>query len=80
MLFILKINDDLRFYINYRKLNAIIKRNRYLLSLIKKIINKIIRYKYLTRLNIIVIFNKLRINLNNEDLIIFITFLRTYKY
>ena len=80
MLFILKINDDLRFYINYRKLNAIIKRNRYLLSLIKKIINKIIRYKYLTRLNIIAIFNKLRINLNSENLTIFITTLRAYKY
>ena len=65
---------------NYRKLNAIIKRNRYFLSLIKKVINKIINYKYLTRLNIIAIFNKLRINLNNENLIIFITTLKAYKY
>ena len=66
---------------NYRKLNAIIKRNRYFLFLIKKVINKIINYKYLIRLDIIAIFNKLRINLNSENLTIFITTrLRAYKY
>ena len=80
ILFALKINNNLRFCVNYRKLNAIIKRNRYFLSLIKKVIDKIISYKYLIRLNIIVIFNKLRINLNSENLITFITILRTYKY
>ena len=80
MLFILKINNDLRFYINYRKLNIIIKRNRYLLLLIEKVINKIIKYKYLIRLNIIVVFNKLRINLDNKDFVIFIIALKTYKY
>ena len=57
-----------------------IKRNQYFLSLIEKIINKIIRYKYLIRLNIIVIFNKLRINLSSENLIIFIITLKIYKY
>ena len=65
---------------NYRKLNAIIKRNRYSLSLIKKIIKKLIKYKYLIRLNVIIIFNKLRIYLNSENLITFITTLRFYKY
>ena len=38
------------------------------------------KYKYLTRLNIIATFNKLRINLSSENLTIFITTLRTYKY
>ena len=80
ILFALKINNDLRFYVDYRKLNAITKRNRYSLSLIKKVISKIIEYKYLTRLNIIIAFNKLRINLSSEDLTIFITALRAYKY
>ena len=70
----------MRFCVNYRKLNIIIKRNRYPLSLIEKIINKIIKYKYLIRLNIIVIFNKFRINLDNEDFIIFIITLKIYKY
>ena len=41
ILFIKKLNEDLRFYMNYRKFNVIIKRNRYLISLINKILIKI---------------------------------------
>ncbi len=48
ILFALKVNEDLRFCVNYRKLNVITKRNRYSLSLIKKVINKIINCKHLT--------------------------------
>ncbi len=79
ILFVLKVNEDLRFCVNYRKLNVIIKRNRYPLSLIEKIINKIISYKHLTRLNIILAFNKLPMHLNNEDFTIFIIVLEIYK-
>ena len=43
-------------------------------------INKIIKYKYLIYLNIIIVFNKLRINFDNEDFIIFIITLKVYKY
>ena len=80
MLFTLKINEDLRFCVNYRKLNVMIKRNRYLLSLIKEVIKKIISYKHLIRLNIIVVFNKLRMHLESENMITFITALKFYKY
>ena len=41
ILFIKKSNKSLRFYINYRKLNVIIKRNRYFISLINEILIKI---------------------------------------
>ena len=41
VLFVKKSNKDLRFYVNYRKLNAIIKRNRYFISLINNILIKI---------------------------------------
>ena len=41
ILFIKKSNKNLRFYINYRKLNAIIKRNRYSILLINEILIKI---------------------------------------
>ena len=41
ILFIKKLNEDLRFYINYQKLNVIIKRNRYFISLINEILIKI---------------------------------------
>ncbi len=40
ILFILKANEDLRFCVNYWKLNVIFKRNRYSLSLIDEIIDK----------------------------------------
>ena len=41
ILFAEKSNKDLRFYVNYRKLNVIIKRNRYFISLINEILIKI---------------------------------------
>ncbi len=59
VLFALKANEDLWFCVNYWKLNVIFKRNRYSLSLIDKIIDKIVSCKHLTRLNIISAFNKL---------------------
>ncbi len=80
ILFIKKKDDSLRFCVNYRKLNALIKRNRYLLSLIDETFACIQDSKYLTRLNIIVIFNKLRMHLSSEDLTIFIISFDFYKY
>ncbi len=59
ILFTLKANEDLRFCVNYWKLNVIFKRNRYSLLLIDEIIDKIVSCKHLTRLNIILAFNKL---------------------
>ncbi len=79
VLFALKINDDLCFCIDYQKLNVIIKRNRYFLSLIDEMIDKIVDCKHLTRLNIIFAFNKLRMHLNSENYTIFIIALETYK-
>ncbi len=80
VLFILKANEDLRFCVNYQKLNIIFKRNRYSLSLIDKIIDKIVSCKHLTRLNIISAFNKLRMHLDSKNYITFITALEAYKY
>ncbi len=60
ILFIEKKDESLRFCVDYRKLNALIKRNRYSLSLIDETFARIQESKYLTRLNIIVAFNKLR--------------------
>ncbi len=80
VLFALKTNEDLRFCVNYRKLNVIFKRNRYSLLLINEIIDKIVSCKHLTRLNIISAFNKLQMHLDNENYITFITALKAYKY
>ncbi len=80
VLFALKANEDFRFCVNYQKLNVIFKRNRYSLSLINEIIDKIVSCKHLTRLNIISAFNKLQMHLDNENYITFITALEAYKY
>ena len=36
VLFVVKSNKSLRFYVNYRKLNIVTKRNQYLISLIEE--------------------------------------------
>ncbi len=80
ILFAEKKDESLRFCINYRKLNALIKQNRYSLLLIDEIFAHIQESKYLTWLNIIVTFNKLRMHSDNENLTIFIIFFNSYKY
>ncbi len=80
ILFIEKKDDSLRFCVNYRKLNALIKWDHYSLSLIDEILTRIQESKYLTRLNIIVAFNKLCMHSDSEDLTIFIIFFNSYKY
>ncbi len=79
VLFILKANEDLWFCVDYQKLNAIIKRNRYSLSLIDEMINKIVDCKHLTRLNIISTFNKLQMHSDSKNYTIFIIALEAYK-
>ena len=80
MLFAMKVNEDLRFCVDYRKLNVMTKRNRYSLLLIKEIIEKIIECKHFIKLNIIAAFNKLRMHLDSENYTTFITVLSAYKY
>ena len=59
ILFVIKFNDALKFCVDYRKLNVIIKRNRYFIFSIDETLIKLINCKYITKLNVIVIFNKL---------------------
>ncbi len=80
ILFIKKKDNSLCFCVNYRKLNALIKRNCYSLLLINETLAHIQDSKYLTQLNIIVAFNKLRMHSDSEDLTIFITSFNSYKY
>jgi len=80
VLFVAKSNEELRFYVDYRKLNALICRNRYSIFLIKKTLARVMNCKYLIKLNIIVTFNKLRMHLNSENYITFVIFMKVYKY
>ena len=80
ILFVVKSNEQFRLCVNYRKLNVITKRNDYPISLIEKTLARVIDCKFLSKLNIISTFNKLRMNSQNEELIIFICSLDIYKY
>ncbi len=80
ILFAEKKDGSLRFCVDYRKLNALIKRDRYPLPLIDETLARIQGSKYLTRLNIIAAFNKLRMHSGSEDLTTFITSFGSYKY
>ncbi len=80
ILFIEKKDDSLHFCVDYKKLNALIKRDHYSLLLIDETFAHIQESKYLTQLNIIVAFNKLQMHSNNEDLTIFIIIFNSYKY
>ena len=52
ILFVKKPSGDLRFYIDFWKLNALTRKDRYLLSLINETLTKISQVKIFTKLNI----------------------------
>ncbi len=80
ILFIEKKDDSLCFCMNYWKLNALIKRDHYSIFLINEVLAWIQGSKYLTWLNIIITFNKLRMSSESKDLTTFVTFFDIYKY
>ncbi len=80
ILFVEKKDDSLRFCMNYWKLNALIKRDRYSILLIDEVLARIQDSKYLTQLDIIVAFNKLHMSSESENLTTFVTFFDIYKY
>ena len=65
-MFIFKKNNELRLYINYKKLNTIIIKNRYLLFLIMKRLNRLCDVKVFTKLNLKNIYYKIRIKKDNK--------------
>ena len=61
-----KKNDELRFYVDYRGLNAIIIKNRHFLSLIFETLNRLCESKIFIKLNFKNAYYKLRIKIDNE--------------
>jgi len=66
MLFILKFNDKLRLYVNYKNLNIIIIKNRYLLLLITKTLDYLCEAKRFIVLNLKNIYYCICIKCNNK--------------
>ena len=80
VLFVKKLEEELRFCVNYRDLKVIIVKNRYSLFLISEILNRLSHVKIFTKLNIIFVFNRLRIKKEDEALIIFRTRFDLFEY
>ena len=61
VIFIKKLKRGLRFYIDYRVFNNILVKNKYPLPLILKTLNKLSKIVIFIKLDIILVFNKIRI-------------------
>ena len=56
-----KPGGGLRFCVNYRTLNAITVKNRYPISKVRETLNRLYKVKFYSKLDIIIVFNNLRI-------------------
>jgi len=81
VLFLLTVkpSNSIRIYYNYKGLNIVTIKNRYLLLLVRKTLNALYGAKYFTKLNIITVFNRIRIAEGYKWLTAFITRFRLYK-
>ena len=80
ILFTLKLNGNLWFYVDYWKLNIITKCNCYFILLINEMLMWVLGCKYMIYINIIAVFNKLQMHSDSKNFIIFITSLSAFKY
>jgi hypothetical protein len=80
VLFARKSNGLLRFCVNYYKLNALTKKNRYPLLLIDKTLARLNRAKVFTKLDIRQVFYRIRISLESKELIVFRTCYGLFEY
>jgi hypothetical protein len=64
--FIKKSKNDLKFCVNYKKLNAITIKNRYSIFLMNQFLNRLSNVKKFTKLNIQTTYNFIRIKKKNE--------------
>ena len=70
----------LRFCVDYRKLNAISKKDRYPIPLVDELMERLNGAKYFTKLDIRQGFHRIRMDPETEDLTSFRTRYGTYKY
>ena len=80
VLFAKKSEEEWHFCVDYQKLNVITKKNWYLLSLIEKTLTHLTRAKVFIKLNIRQVFYQIQMKKSVENLIIFWTRYRFYKY
>ena len=72
-IFVKKPGGGLRFCVDYRKLNAITRKNRYPIPLLSETLDKLSKAKYFTKIDIISAFNALRVHPDSVPLTAFRT-------
>ena len=80
ILFILKKDKRLQLYIDYRRLNQIIIKNKHLLSLISKILNRLSEVKYSIKLNLKNVYHQIHIKKGDKWKTAFHTHYSHFKY
>ena len=64
--------------VDYRALNALIVKDRYPIPLIRKTLDRLLKAKYFTKLDIVLAFNNLRIREGDKWKTAFITYYGLY--
>ena len=80
MIFVKKLDEDFRFCVDCRDLNAISLKNRYSLLLFRETLDRLSSVKYYFKIDIIVAFNRLRIVFDEKYKIAFRTRYDLYEY
>ncbi len=78
-LFILKLNESLRLYVDYKAFNNIIIKNSYLLSFIVELQDKLQEAQWFMKFNIFETFNWIQIKEKDEWKTVFCTWLKHYE-
>ena len=80
VLFVKKPGERIRFCVDYKRLNAITKKNRYLIPLIEETLAQLKGAKYFTKIDIRQAFYQIRMSKDSEELTTFLTRFGTFKY
>ena len=80
VLFVKKPAGGIRFCVDYRRLNAITKKDRYPIPLIEETLAQLEGAKYFTKIDIRQAFYRIRMSEDSEELTTFLTRFGAFKY
>ena len=80
VLFVKKPGGGIRFCVDYRRLNAITKKDRYPIPLIEETLAQLEGAKYFTKIDIRQAFYRIRMSEDSEELTTFLTRFGAFKY
>ena len=80
MLFVFKKNDNFQLYIDYKELNVLIIKNRYLLSIIDETLNRLMSVAYFIKFDFKNAYHWIKIRKNNEWITAFRTRYNHFEY